>query len=141
MKHSFINYLHFSRKERIGVLFLTLVCAAVFAFPEIARLFQNPKNADFSTFESEIRAFRQAAEKAEAPARELFEFDPNTASFDDLVSLGLSEKVARIICHYRDRAASSDRPKISKKYGVCRKMITNACCLTYGWNLLKMSPI
>lgn len=115
MKHSFINYLHFSRKERAGAFFLTLVCAAVFAFPEIARRFQQPKTSDFSAFESETRAFRDAAEKTETPAGALFNFDPNTASPDDLVRLGLSEKVAGIICRYRDKGGKFRSPEDFQK--------------------------
>ena len=115
MKHFFINYLHFSRKERAGALFLTLVCAVIFAFPEIARRFQQPATSDFSAFESETRAFREAAEKAEAPAGALFNFDPNTASPDDLVRLGLSEKVAGIICRYRDKGGKFRSPEELRK--------------------------
>lgn len=115
MKHSFINFLHFSRKERIGALFLSILCVAVFAFPEIARHFREQEKSDFSRFESEIGAFRQAAKNTNTQAAEPFEFDPNTASADDLMQLGLSEKIAGIICRYRDKGGRFRAPEDLRK--------------------------
>jgi DNA uptake protein ComE-like DNA-binding protein len=107
MKTRFLSYLYFSRKERIGTVVLLVVCVVAFLVPEIVRQLQPSRSTDFAPFESEIQAFRQAARDTETPAGEpvgdFFYFDPNVASFDDFVRLGLSEKVANIICNYRDK--------------------------------------
>ena len=115
----FFNYLHFSRRERLGVIVLTFICAAVFAMPDIARRFYPRKTTDFSQFQSEIQVFRQAMQATEMPTGEpvgdLFAFDPNTASFDDFVRLGLSEKVANTICNYRDKGGTFRKPEDFQK--------------------------
>jgi DNA uptake protein ComE-like DNA-binding protein len=107
MKNRFPSYLYFSKKERIGTVVLLLVCATAFLIPEVAHQLRPPRSTDFTTFEPAIQAFRQAVNDTETPKGEpigdLFYFDPNVASFDDFVRLGLSEKVANIICNYRDK--------------------------------------
>lgn len=107
MKRFIFNYLHFSRRERLGAIALTLLCAVVFALPEITRRFYPQKTTDFSRFQTDIQAFRDAMQAADTttgtPGSALFDFDPNTASPEDFVRLGLSEKVAGIICNYRGK--------------------------------------
>lgn len=119
MKRFIFSALHFSRKERIGTLLLTGICITVFALPEIAHWFQSPNKTDFSAFQSDIQAFRQAMKSTETPSGEpvgdLFAFNPNTASFDDLVRLGLSEKVANIICNYRGKGGIFRKPEDFQK--------------------------
>lgn len=109
------NTLHFSRKERIGAFLLTALCAAVFAFPDVAGWFYPQKNSDFSRFQSDIQSYRTALESAELPPGDLFAFDPNTATFDDFVRLGLSEKVAGIIGRYRDKGGRFRTPEDFQK--------------------------
>lgn len=115
MKRFLIHYLHFSRKERIGALLLSIICAAVFAFPDVARRFYNRPSSDFSGFESDIRAFRQAAATAATQPGELWYFDPNTVSAEDFVRLGLSEKVAGTICNYRSKGGRFRAPEDLQK--------------------------
>lgn len=110
MHRFFINYLHFSRKERLGALLLTFLCAIVFALPEVANYLYPAKRTDFSRFRPEIESFGRSFQSAESSSGELFTFDPNTASFDDFVQLGLSEKVANIICNYRDKGGRFREP-------------------------------
>lgn len=113
MKSIVANSFHFSRTERAGAIFLAVICTAVFALPDIAGKFSSPTATDFSQFQANIQAFRQAA--AETPAAGLFVFDPNTASFDDFVRLGLSEKVANTICNYRDKGGNFQEPEDFQK--------------------------
>jgi len=119
MKRFIFSAFHFSRKERIGTMLLACICIAVFALPEIAHWFHSPRKTDFSKFQSDSQAFRQAIESAETPDGEpvgdLFAFDPNTVSFNDLVRLGLSDKVANIICNYRDKGGTFRRPEDFQK--------------------------
>jgi competence ComEA-like helix-hairpin-helix protein len=114
MKSIVANSFHFTRAERAGTIFLAIVCTAVFALPDIASKFSSQTATDFSQFQANIQAFRQAT-SAEIPAAGMFVFNPNTASFDDFVRLGLSEKVANIICNYRDKGGTFREPEDFQK--------------------------
>ena len=52
------------------------------------------------------------------PAR-LFVFDPNTAGYDDLISLGLTQRQARTLINYRNSGARFRRPEdLLRVYGI-----------------------
>lgn len=63
---------------------------------------------------------RILAEKLqEKPAPEVFEFDPNTVSHDDLVRLGFSQKQAQVIENYRNKGGKYNKPRdFAKMYVV-----------------------
>lgn len=122
MKTRFFNYLRFSRAERNGTLVLIFFAAALFAIPEITNRLRPQKSTDFVPFQIEADAFRAALENPSGePLETLFHFDPNTASFDDLVQLGLSEKVANIICNYRDKGGDFREPSDFQKIWSLKK--------------------
>ena len=125
MKTRFFNYLRFNRAERNGTLALFILTTALFAIPEISRYFHAEKRTDFEPFKQEIQAFRKTLENNEhAPGSSgdaLFHFDPNTASFDDFVRLGLSEKVSNIICNYRDKGGDFRSPDDFQKIWSLKK--------------------
>jgi DNA uptake protein ComE-like DNA-binding protein len=112
MKTHFFNYLRFNRTERNGTLALMLLVVLLFAIPEITHWLRPRGGTDFSAFRAEISAFRNALFDETAPpsSQAPFVFDPNTASFEDFIRLGLSEKVANIICNYRDKGAKFREP-------------------------------
>lgn len=116
MRNQLFQYLHFSRKERNGTIVLLLLCAFIFALPDILDRFREPLTTDFSEFRKEIQAFRDG-QRASAPnaSPDLFYFNPNTASQEDFVRLGLSEKTAAMICKYRDKGGQFRRPEDFKK--------------------------
>jgi len=108
MKQRFINYLYFTRKERLGSVVLIALCAVVFATPNIREMYQ-PQYTDFTAFETAMQSFQQA--KADSsPTVRLFFFDPNVASKTDFLKMGLSEKVAGNICNYRDKGGVFRKP-------------------------------
>ena len=119
MKRFILGSLHYTRRERLGAIVLMLICTAVFVIPEILRRWYPRKTTDFSEFQSDIEAFRSAMEAKETPtgtaAGAPFFFDPNTASFDDLVRLGISEKVAQTIGNYRDKGGLFRKPEDFQK--------------------------
>jgi DNA uptake protein ComE-like DNA-binding protein len=125
MKTQFFNYLRFNRAERNGTLVLFLLAAVFFAIPELARHLRAPQSTDFSSFQTEIQSFRAAlvngSEASDGAKKALFNFDPNTASFDDFVRLGLSEKVANIICNYREKGGSFKEPSDFQKIWSLKK--------------------
>jgi competence protein ComEA len=109
MKQRFINYLYFTRKERLGSVVLLAFCAVVFAVPNIREWYQPQSHTDFTAFETAMRSFRMAQSDS-SPTVRLFPFDPNLASRDELIQLGLSEKVAGNICNYRDKGGIFRKP-------------------------------
>ena len=48
----------------------------------------------------------------------LFRFDPNTASFDTLIRLGLAEREANTLISYRKKGGIFRQPSDIKKYGI-----------------------
>ena len=119
MKRFILGSLHYSRRERLGTFALMLICVAIFTLPEIIRYYFPRKATDFSQFQSDIQAFRTGMEANEAQAgalaNEPFLFDPNTASSDDFVRLGISEKVANTIGNYRDKGGVFRKPEDFQK--------------------------
>ncbi|MGM0464111.1 MAG: ComEA family DNA-binding protein, partial [Bacteroidota bacterium] len=66
-----------------------------------------------------------AAAGTETPGKSkpLYTFDPNTASEDKLLGLGLSERQVRTIINYRSTGARFDEPEDFRKiYGIDREM-------------------
>ena len=116
MRHHFFHYLHFTRKERNGTLALLLICILVFAAPDILRRLRPKGATDFSRFRQEIRAFRDSiSSRTAASEPQLFYFNPNTASLEDFMRLGLSQKISAMICKYRDKGGQFRRPEDFKK--------------------------
>ncbi len=116
MRHHFFHYLHFTRKERNGTLVLLLICILVFATPDILRRRRAPEHTDFSGFRQEIQAFRDSiSSRTAASEPQLFYFNPNTASLEDFMRLGLSQKISAMICKYRDKGGQFRRPEDFKK--------------------------
>ena len=65
------------------------------------------------------RVVAEKIEKAKKQPAELFEFDPNTVSKDDLVRLGFSEKQAQVIENYRAKGGKYNKPRdFAKMYVV-----------------------
>ncbi|MDO8367999.1 MAG: helix-hairpin-helix domain-containing protein [Saprospiraceae bacterium] len=125
MKTHLFNYLRFNRAERNGTLALFFLAAVFFAVPEISRHFQPAKSTDFSPFQREIQSFRTAFDHGGivdgGASGMLFNFDPNTASFEDFVRLGLSEKVSNIICNYRNKGGDFRSPADFQKIWSLKK--------------------
>lgn len=116
MKRFIIGVLHFSRRERLGAIALSLICLISFAAPRLIRHFLPQKKTDFSLFQSEIQDFRAAMQMPdETPAAEYFAFDPNTATVEEFTRLGLSEKVANTIANYRNKGGIFRKPEDFKK--------------------------
>jgi len=125
MKARFFNYLRFNRAERNGTLALFALAALFFLIPEITHHIRPAQSTDFTVFKQEIEVFRIAHEKAGKSAGKsagtLFNFDPNTATFDDFVRLGLSEKVSNMICNYRDKGGDFREPADFQKIWSLKK--------------------
>jgi competence protein ComEA len=115
------EYLFFTRKERIAIIFVVLLLMVYPIIPALYVLFNKPKPDDHKAFEKEIAGLKvqepdsstkyskrdyppyQSLEKKyydKAIKGELFYFDPNTLSVEGWKKLGVREKTANTIQNY-----------------------------------------
>lgn len=100
------NFFHYTRPERNGALVLVLLCIALALAPRLIPLFSPAQALDFSADLAIADSLAQDAEAAAidlAASAELFPFDPNTASKEELMRLGLRERTAGSIVNYRSK--------------------------------------
>ena len=116
MKNFLHEYFYYTRSERNGALALSILCVALFVapalFPYIA---PKPESPDF-----ELILAREEAEVADDDSSEaleitLFEFDPNTATKEELELLGLSPKLAQTIINFRNKGGKFYRTEDLQK--------------------------
>lgn len=133
MRKHIYEFLYLTRQERNGLLIIMLATALISFLPKIYSAFLEKENTDFSFFIKEIESFHQAEEltkpfafsnpkikKSEStkPIR-LFNFDPNNASKEDFIQLGLSSKTAQTIINFRNKGAKFFKKEDLKKvYGL-----------------------
>ena len=128
MRNILENYFYYSKSERNGVIFLTALTLGILIVPKIISIYYKPAKAiDYRAFEPEILAYhksladedfedKQGVQRSESI---LFTFDPNTASKDDFIRLGLSAKIATTISHYREKGGHFYKKEDLKKiYGM-----------------------
>lgn len=137
-------YLSFTRKERagiIGVLFLMMIYPCI---PFIAAFLSDPKPADYRSFEKELASLKiKQDDYGSKPAYynntgytqddyanknkyyngsfkgQLFYFDPNSASIEDWIKLGVRHKTANTIHKYLAKGGRFYKPDdISKIWGL-----------------------
>jgi len=120
---------YFPKSERRGISYLLLLCTLLyllrFALPSF--IFEKP--TDFSTLETEIIAFQHSIEIDqsasspqnagwELPKKQVFA-NPNYASKEQLIAIGLSAKIASTIINYRNTGAKFYRKiDLKKIYGL-----------------------
>jgi len=119
MNAPYDNILSFSKKERLGVIFLGVIIVAMLLFLNLQTLFE--KEIDYTTkmeMEQELAALKLAIDSVpekSVAGLSLFQsstkksvsapfiFDPNTVKHDALVQLGFSDKQASSILNYRKK--------------------------------------
>lgn len=133
MRKQFYEYIYLTRQERNG-LFVVISMCSLFSFaPLIYSFFGEKRITDFSQFLNEIEAFHQAgistqslafaknnSSNSTSPKQfELFYFDPNTASKEDFINLGISQKTTQTIINFRNKGATFFKKEDFKKvYGL-----------------------
>ncbi|MBI5915913.1 MAG: helix-hairpin-helix domain-containing protein [Bacteroidetes bacterium] len=131
--YSLHEYFYYTRLERNAAIILGLLCVSVFFAPlSFLLFFKADGKAGFVPVQQTASAILPVpvAEKAggfvasrrgtatEAEA-ETFAFDPNTASKDDLVRLGLSARTAQTVLNYRDKGGRFYKKEdLQKIYGL-----------------------
>lgn len=109
MSKKVLNYFYFLPVERRALNALLLIIGLTFISPWLMRYFWPTSSADFSAIDQLIARWEVAQPSAVALSDgaektvELFPFDPNTASPETLVRLGMPARVAQTIQRYRER--------------------------------------
>ncbi|HSK12431.1 MAG TPA: helix-hairpin-helix domain-containing protein [Phnomibacter sp.] len=134
------DYFSFSRSQRRVMLFLLSATIAVlllvkagqgglltddengsFSDEILASLMVRDSGMTFSRFNSDpAYPFSEGRSGTAAPsAGRLFYFDPNTASLQDLLALGLRERTAQNLLNYRSKGGKFRKPEdLSKLYSL-----------------------
>jgi competence protein ComEA len=134
------DYLFFTRKERIAIIFVVLLMMVYPSIPTLYVLINEPDPVDHKAFEKEIasldmkepdsssayskRNYSQyhSSEKNyyDKPGKGvLFYFDPNTLSVDGWIKLGVREKTANTIHNYLSKGGRFYKPEdIGKIWGL-----------------------
>ena len=130
MRNFLTSYFYYSRGERNGIVVLAALSLCFLMSPKIYSLMnkQNNNISDFSGFEKEIMAFvshnsasdtEGASFSAQTNESVLFPFNPNNATKEDLMRLGLSPKVATTFIHFREKGGRFFKKEDVKKiYGI-----------------------
>lgn len=132
MKNTLQEYFYYTRTERNGLILLGSICLLCYALPHVLLPLVAQQKIDFSPFQAEIAAFEPMFEKENTSystynnkkynktktttqAVSMFYFNPNTATKEVFVKLGLSEKVAQNIINYRDKIGTFTKVEDLKK--------------------------
>jgi competence ComEA-like helix-hairpin-helix protein len=136
----FTSYFNFTRKERKGVIYAILIIIAIALLPNFFRFFVKDQPVNSSEFSKEISILEANSKKQKNSVKnkeeyfddytpsytkdiskkaELFYFDPNTASENDWVRLGIKRKTAQTIQKYISKGGKFYKPEdIRKIYGL-----------------------
>lgn len=144
MWKQFINeYFVFTRKERRGIIQVVILIAALCLFPFLYSYFYQEDMYSTNNFQEEIAALKIDSAKKSSYSNyveneyyndytpnkkkmvqeaESFYFDPNTASVNDWVRLGVREKIAQNIQNYISKGGKYYKPEDLKKiWGIPKK--------------------
>lgn len=136
-KHFLKDYFSFTKKERSGIIILVFIILVLIVAPIFYPYFIKEEIPDHSQFENEIAQLRidssakksyskkfdneyyndySPSGKKYSPVKaEVFFFDPNTASVNDWVRLGVKEKTAETIQKYISNGGKFYKPDDIKK--------------------------
>jgi len=112
MKARIKNYLTITKKEWNGMVILVILIAGVLAAPYVYQLFRKDNTINFKDFDKAVAQLSKAQkngsyvfEKAGADDKianpVMFPFDPNKLTIVQWQQLGLSQRQAMVIDHYR----------------------------------------
>jgi competence protein ComEA len=111
------NWFGFSRRERRSTFILLIIICIIIAI----RYSVPVRNTDINTFTWQNLQSEKSADNSDKSIDSLqqFSFNPNTASYDTLLKLGLQSKTANTLIRYRERGGKFNKPSdIKKVYGI-----------------------
>jgi competence ComEA-like helix-hairpin-helix protein len=119
MKGKFLKeYFNFSTRERNGLVVLLVILFGVVTVNFIVSKQNDSSKVNFENFENEIDEF-VTYQTPDFENSELFYFDPNTATKEQLLQLGLSPKTVNGISNYIAKGRKFYAPEdLMKVYGI-----------------------
>jgi competence protein ComEA len=139
IKRRLKEYFQFTKKERNGILVLIFICIAMFSirFLVLKGTYKNISIID-DEFIAEIERFEKSLELIEIDKKpepvylpktnewkapdELFAFDPNTITAEDLKKLAFTEKQVSTILKYREKGGKFiNKADLQKIYGITKQ--------------------
>lgn len=137
--------LGFSKSEANGTLVLIFITLLVAILPKIYLIqFKSHEESFKADHESldqwaaEINSFllekqKVAAQEEKTPEPKSFSFDPNTATFSELVELGLGERASKNLISYREKGGElRTREDLKKIYGIPQERVDEL------WSYIKL---
>ncbi len=132
------EYLTFSRKDRLGIIVLVSLITLSLCTPLIFPLLRKQAPADQESILKKVDQLNSISKDSFLPVSEkqffsreksknpdhyvLFYFDPNEATLDDWIRLGISEKVASTILKYREKGGRFHSPEdLNKIYTLSKR--------------------
>lgn len=124
------EYFYYTRNERNGALALILLLIFLFTIPSFYPLiFPRKVDVDYSAFENMLPVAKPVTEYSDNSSEHktmpvavevsYFDFDPNTATKEELLQLGLSSHVAQTILNYRGKGGRfRNKEELKKIYGL-----------------------
>lgn len=127
------DYFYFNKGERRGIFVLLAILVGLLAVYFLMPKYFSHKSVDTNSFKLEIEKFEAdiAADTNQAPINDhrsaekinLFAFDPNTCTFEDLIQLGFTEKQALTLINYRKSGATfTSKSELKKIYGISKEL-------------------
>jgi len=131
------KYFNFSRSEKNGIVVLVFLLLLLLVVLKLRLGEAKRAQLDFSAFETEIAQFKFALKDrppetyqtrldkhiaARYDSLQLFDFDPNSTTFEQWLKLGLTEKQARTIQNYTTKGGKFyEKKDFRKMYGIRTK--------------------
>ena len=129
MRKHFDNYLYLNKNERNGLITLLILSFSFLSSPHLYDFFRIKESTNFSPFLNQIELQEKNNPKDNTSSQtlpslvlktidsnaKLFYFDPNTASKEELLKLGLDKKTAKTILKYRQAGGYFYQPSDMKK--------------------------
>lgn len=98
------SFLYFTRSERNGIALFASLCLLIFWLPTRFSHWKKPSETDFSTYQREIAAFKDRRSTFSTTLTTVADtIDPNSATEDELLAIGLPLRTARTIIKYREK--------------------------------------
>jgi competence protein ComEA len=120
MKNSIKEYFTFSRSQQRGIILLLILIGVTLIAPKLyIHYTRKAIKPNLSFFDSVlVENQKPVIEKKQLLTDSLFRFDPNKATYNDFIRLGLSEKLTHTIIKYRNAGGKFNQPSdLSKIYG------------------------
>lgn len=128
IKRFFIEYFTMNKMQQSGTIVLLCLIIIVALLPRFVAFYKSNRcQPDFAKFDSIMASYEpmpaesyaQQPQKVAVVPDSIFTFDPNTATYDDFLCLGLSERISANIVKYRKSGGTFKTPAdFSKIYGI-----------------------